>query len=81
MEYCKICLNAKTPICAYCRTVETPSGKKNKPTQFVGYTEIMFPERNTKIKDVSALIESRLSRGAPIPVEWIIEYNKLLTSE
>ncbi len=80
MSYCKTCLNAKTPICEYCRVVKTPSGKKNTPSQYVGYNEVV-PSREVKIKDVAALIKSRLSRRLPIPVEWILEYNKELTTE
>lgn len=77
-DYCKKCTNAKTPLCGLCASVETCRGDVKKPTYYVGVDELYLPPINAKINDLSAIFEARAKRQQPIPIQWVLEYNKLL---
>lgn len=78
-NYCATCTNAKTPLCNLCITVHKPSGNNKLPTMYVGYDEILHSKIETKRDDLSVLIQTRAKRLQPIPVEWVMEYNKTIS--
>ena len=79
---CSSCANACTPICKQCTEIKTPSGRLRKPSLFVmlgkfdppgGRADILYREFS-----LTRRIAKQLSRKAPIPVAWVMEYNKLV---
>ena len=74
IEYCKICLNADTPICKECVYTETVRGI-TRPTLFNGNhpDEVKY----IAFDDLKTLINSRVERNQPIPIKWIVKYNSL----
>lgn len=77
-DYCKSCTNAKTALCGLCASVETCTGTEKKPSYYVGIDEIFLPPQVAKINDLAAIFEARARRQQPIPIHWVLEYNKLL---
>ena len=77
-EYsCESCMNRRTPLCELCTCVEHPSGKASRPTLFVPGEG----RENDLSREVALHIEAKLLLGAPIPVNWVLCYNVLLTNE
>lgn len=76
-KYCVRCLNKKTAICEACKTVERTDGTVDVPTMYDGIPE-NIELQTLELSDLSALIERRAVSEYPIPVEWVLRYNKLL---
>lgn len=77
-EYsCESCMNRKTPLCELCTSVTHPSGKSSRPTLFVSGEG----KENEFSREVASYIEAKLLLGAPIPVNWVLYYNFLLTND
>ena len=72
---CERCMNQRTPLCELCTSVTHPSGKSSCPTMFVPGEG----KENEFSREVASYIEAKLLLGAPIPVNWILYYNFLLT--
>ena len=77
-NWCENCTNKNTPLCTLCKSVTTVTGEEKKPSYHVGYDEILLPHREAHINDLSAIIEYRAKRQQPIPIRYVIDYNKLL---
>ena len=77
-EWCKNCTNAKTPICNICNHIITVKGEEKAPSYYVGIDEIYLPPREAHRNDLAAIIEYRAKRMQPIPLHFVIDYNKLL---
>lgn len=79
-EYsCESCMNGGTPLCEGCNNITSPSGRQRRPSRFVGGTGI-----NKTAKRCVALASSismRAMGGDPIPLLWVMEYNRLITDE
>lgn len=75
---CITCLNAETPICDVCSFIQKPSGKKSKPTNYAG--ESGTNKDNKRIAALTSSITVRLQNGTPVPMRWLMEYNRLVTS-
>ena len=78
MDYCKSCTNAKTELCTLCKTVTTVKGEEQRPSYYVGINEIFLPPREAHRNDLAAIIEYRARRHQPIPLHFVMDYNKLL---
>lgn len=77
-DFCKTCTNARTPLCGLCCSTATVKGEEKTPTYYVGIDEVLLPPGQAKINDLAAIIEYRAKRQQPIPIYWVLEYNKLL---
>lgn len=76
---CINCLNAGTPICDGCSFIQKPSGKKSKPTQYAG--ALGTNKDNKRMAALASSIALRIQTGNPVPVRWLLEYNKLVTDD
>ena len=72
---CNACMNSGTPICETCVVVETAKGDR-PPSMYCGY-DIKTADEILK-EDLAAMIKSRAKNGRPIPIRYVIKYNKLL---
>ena len=75
IKYCENCLNADTSACKECTYIENAHGT-TQPTLFIGslnQDELRF----NALQDLEAMICSRVERSQPIPVKWVVKYNKL----
>lgn len=79
MFACATCLNAGTPICEECKTIEKPSGRTTRPTRYCG--DDRTPENGLSPGDVSAILLVRLQCGKPLPLKWVMRYNEHRVSE
>jgi hypothetical protein len=75
MEKCKSCTNIDTPICDGCSFIETAKGQTT-PTRYCGYDIAASDE--IILEDLTAMIENRVKYNRPIPVRYVIKYNRLL---
>lgn len=71
---CSDCVNQNSPLCELCYKIDSPSGNSTKPTYFVSATEIVVPAH----KNIKAKIVDNISRNNPIPINWVMEYNKFV---
>lgn len=74
---CITCLNAETPICDVCSFIQKPSGKKSKPTNYAGGSGTN--KNNQRMAVLASSIALRVQTGNPVPVRWLLEYNRLVT--
>lgn len=80
-EYCKCCVNARTPLCDSCRYVECNGSITKRPTQFVGLRYDDRTKLRMRMRDLCVLIEGRAKREEFIPVQWVLEYNRLVEDD
>ena len=76
---CATCLNAGTPICELCNRIESPSGKKSKPTRYA--SAICGSRESAELAALSHRIALRLAMGNPVQLSWILKYNQLITRD
>lgn len=69
---CSKCVNKHSPLCELCYKIDSPSGNSTKPTYFVSAAEIVVLAH----KNIKAKIVDNIGRNNPIPINWVIEYNK-----
>lgn len=74
-KHCESCLNAKTPICKDCIYAETVKGE-SRPTEYCWYDTMILEEM--AITDLASMIDNRTKNHLPIPVKFVLKYNKLL---
>jgi hypothetical protein len=73
-KMCKSCTNIDTPICDACVTVHTAKGART-PSKYCGY--VTDDADQIIIEDLAAMIESRIKHNRPIPIRYVIKYNRL----
>lgn len=78
-NHCINCLNAETPICDGCSFIQKPSGKKSKPTRYA--STLGTNKENKRMAVLASSIAVRIQTGNPVPVRWLLEYNKLFTDD
>ena len=74
-ERCISCTNVDTPICEDCFTVESRN-EESTPSRYCGYDLDAADE--IVCADISAMIESRIRHNRPIPIRYVMKYNRLL---
>lgn len=72
---CLNCTNNGSPLCEYCSTVLSPSGKEQKPSYFVPYSSITVNE------GVGLDIVKRIFRSQSVPLSLVLKYNERLAGE
>ena len=74
-KYCKSCLNAQTPLCKECTYIEHSKGVSD-PSMYCGYDTTITEE--VSMREIAAIIEFRANNNLPIPLRYVIKYNKIL---
>lgn len=77
-DYCRSCTNVKTELCQLCKQITTVKGEEQTPSYYVGIDEILLPPKVARVNDLAAIIEARAKRQQPIPLYFVMDYNKLL---
>ncbi len=73
---CATCLNAQTPLCDICSSVQRPSGQMSKPSFFV---DSQGGVKNSQRRDeLVRMMSVRIQKGKGIPLAMVMEYNNLI---
>lgn len=75
MEHCKSCLNAQTPLCKECTYIENSKGVSD-PSMYCAYDTTINEE--VAMREIAAIIELRAKNNLPIPIRYVMKYNKIL---
>ena len=72
-EYaCSGCANKGSPLCQLCEVTVSPSGKKNKPTQYIRYRALPSKSYAESYGDI---VRRYLDAGLPVPLVILLKYN------
>lgn len=86
---CSLCANAGTPICERCVYITKAGGEKTKPTMFLrlGPVDELFSKEEleksgiAEHEDLAVVIGACILGKVPIPVNYVMRYNRLVESE